>query len=349
MKDQALSPNNREQGFTLVELMISIIIFLIGIGLVYQVLRLGTIQRNTISTRSDSNKGSRIALNYIRRDAINAGLSYHNIGGNVPDNYTNTLINATSDADTERDLLTGIFAGNNVGNNILNLNNQMDSVGFIARDLDFNNGSFIDFVSTGTSGTAVTITTKAGGTANCNLYDLYLFETGTSQTIGMITAIDKTANKLTLGFGDPLGINQSATAAGDAKSPLVAPNAQTTISGTFKKINLITYSISASGALVRRIYGNQTGQPAASQIVSSELIYNVQDFQIRYLLDDGSVSDDPSLGNSGRGNQQLMNRVIEIEITLTIKQEDNNIQIKNPPPTVIKEIISTRNLRYTIG
>lgn len=339
--------NQSARGFSLIEVMATMAIFLIVIAAVYQVLRVSLIQRNTVSTRIDAVKSARIALNYIRRDAVNAGLSYHNIGGLTPDGFVNRLVNTTgadTDAD-DRDMLTGIVCGDNVSTNSLNTGTNMDSIGFVTRDLNFNAGNFISITGTSVSGSDVIVATGAGQAAAANPYDLYLLETGTTQVVGLVTAVPTTAS-VRLGFGagvDPLNVNQSATASGGNRSLLVG----TGITGSLKKINLVTYGISADGVLVRKSYGNNTGQPASQQIQTRELIYNVQDFQVRYLMDDGTTTTDPSAGNNGRLNQQKMNQVIQMEVTITVRQ--NNTDLVTLAPITVKEVISARNLRYTIN
>lgn len=346
-KNRVATANKNEKGFTLIELMVSVVIFLIAIAAVYQVMRIGTIQRNTINTRVDANKAARISLNYVRRDVINAGLSYHNIGGLVPDNFANYLVNTTADTNTDQDLLTAIVAGNNVNTNSLNAGVNTDSITVVTRDLDFNNGKFVNFTSTSASGSTVVVKTDsrpngADGLDICKQYDLYLFETANTQVVGMVTAVpDKTT--LQLAIADPMGVNLAANGSGSAKSLLI-PNT----SGTLKKITVTNYKVTNAGTLVRTTYGNQAGETAANQVKTSELIYNVKDFQIKYLLNDGTSVDDPSSANSDRDSQQRMNDVIEVQVTMTVLQEEKSQpQIKSS--TVLKEVISTRNLLYTIG
>ncbi len=341
--DKFNSKISSEKGFSLVEMMISIVIFLLAVAMIFQLMNFGIKQRNFINNRVDSVKGARIALSYIRRDLINAGLSYHGTGGIVPDNFTNRTFRAAADADTEQDFLTGITVGSNVSANSLNTATDMDAIGLVTRDLSFNGGNSLNFTSTSASGSKVIVQTAAGGTAACNLYDLYLFTLGTtSQVVGLVTAIDAVNNRLTLDVfpNDPLGINLSANGAGNALNPLVI----TSTSGTFKKINFISYSIDGTGNLIRTTYANQTGQTSANQTVSSPIISNVQDFQLRYLLDDGTFTDDPTNGNDGRANQSRMNKVIEVEVSITILQDATS----NAAET-IKEVISTRNLQYKEG
>lgn len=335
--------NISNSGFSLLELMISMTVFLLTIGIAFQLLNFGTSQKNSVNTRVDSVKGARIALNYIRRDVINAGLSYHNIGGLVPDNYAATLIGSPSDADTQQDFLTGIIAGDNVSDNVQNPGKKMDAIGLVTRDLSFNDGKLINFSSTTTTGSSVIVQGEAGKTANCQQYDLYLFATGTTQVVGIATAVDTATDKITLGFSplDPININLAADGQNNAKSLLVGAG----VSGSFKKVQLTAYKIDATGNLIRTTYGNMSGQPAAAQIDSRALISDVKDFQITYLLDNGTTTNDPSSGNDGRVNQQIMNKVVEVIVSLTV----NDSQTNTNAPVTLREVISTRNLRYTIG
>lgn len=342
-------------GFSLIEVVISMVIMLIVMGAVYQVLRIALIQRNTITTRIDAVKSARIALNYIRRDAINAGLSYHNVGGKTQIGFVNGVVGITAATDPDRDLLTGIICGNNVLANSLNTSTNTDVVGFVTRDLTFNGGNPITITGTTTSGSDVIVSTPTRAAGIVNPYDLYLMEVNDStQTVGLATRVVGLVTQVSnltsfkLGFGaavDPLNVNQSASAAaGNSKSLLASSN----INGTLKKINLVTYSVRADGALLRKTYGNNTGEALNQQIQTHELIYNVQNLQINYLLDDGTNSSDPTSGNNGSDNQQKMNKVIQMEVSITVLPAAVGFQVASVPIT-IKEVISARNLRYTIN
>lgn len=340
------SKNKRVKGFTLLELLIAMSIFLIGIAAVYGALRMATIQRNTVNTRTDQMRSARIALEYIRRDAVNAGFGYHRTGGNMPDNAGNGLFGLPSDADTFRDLMTSVIAGNDISNNNLNFGGKMDVVAFISRDATFNGGALVNYTGSAVSGSAVNITTAANGAQTCRQYDLYLLESalGTTQVIGMASSIPDT-NTIQFAVGgtnNPLNLNQSATATGDNQSLL----ATTAGGGTIKQINLISYSITADGVLVRKKFGNRTGLTATDQIESRELVYGVSDFQVRYFMEDGTTIDDPSNGNDGRTNQIKLNSVVQIQVSITMMADSSDGQQKTNTPMTIKEYISTKNLRY---
>lgn len=338
----AMPLEKNQRGFTLLELLMALAVFMVAMAAVFQLLQLGTMERNTVSSHVDSVKAARIAVNYMRRDILNAGFSYHNTGGTIPDNWSNLWFNAPADADAEADFLTSIVASNNTNTNTLLPASPTDGITVMSRDLTFNNGNLLNFTATKASGKDVLVTTTAGGTSACQLYDMYLFETDTKQTVGMVTQIVD-ANTIRLGFGDPLGVNLSATGSGEAQSVLVG----TGLTGTMKKINIISYSV-VNGTLIRRTYGNQPTAGPTQQINTHELIYNVQNMQITYLMNDGTVTDDPSGGNNGRTNQQKMNQVVDVELNLQVMEPPNGQPMVTTPVT-IKEIISTRNLRYTIG
>lgn len=321
-------------------------IFLVGTAAVYGTIRIALLQRNTVNTRTDQLRSARIALEYIRRDAINAGFGYHRTGGLMPDNAGNGLFSLASDTDVERDLLTSVIAGNDLTNNSLNFGGKMDVAAFVSRDPTFNAGALVNYTGATTSGSTVNIGTAANGTVNCRQFDLYLFESalGTTQVVGMASAVPNT-NTIQLATGaanDPLGVNQSATASGDSQSLL----AITAGGGTIKRVNIIGYSISPNGVLQRKKYGSHTGKPAAEQIETRELVYGVSDFQIKYFMEDGTLVDDPSSGNSGRSNQIKLNSIVQIQVTITLAADNSDGQLKITTPITLKEYISVKNLRY---
>lgn len=336
---------NNEKGLTLIELLLSLTIFLIGIAAIYGVTRLATIQTNTINSRTDQLRSARIALEYIRRDALNAGYGFHRTGGNIPDNAGNFLFGLTSDTDTERDFLTSVIAGNNINTNSLNFGVRTDVATFTSRDPLFNNGALITYTGATASGTSVNVAVTANTCANCNQYDLYLFESasGTTQVMGTVTTkISNSSIQLAAGTTDPLKLNQSATGTGDNQSLLISTGG----GGTIKRINMVSYSVTDAGVLVRKKYGNQTGKTAAEQIETRELVYGVSDFQIKYYMEDGTTIDDPSNSNNGRVNQIKMNNVVQIQVSITLVTDANDSQPKVTTPITIKEFISTKNLRY---
>ena len=112
------SKNRRETGFSLIELMISLTVFVIFIGALYGVVRIAGIQKSTINSQTEVMKNLRLSLNTIGRDAVNAGLGYSRIGGNMPDNLTNVRMGLPADANATPDLLTAVIGGDNINTNV---------------------------------------------------------------------------------------------------------------------------------------------------------------------------------------------------------------------------------------
>lgn len=342
-----------EKGFTLMELVISMTVFLIATAAIFGALRIASIQKSTTGNRTEQLRSARIALEYIRRDTLNAGLGYQRTGGNVPDGWGVSLFGFPADADVERDWLVSIFGGNDLTNNSLNPGKKMDFIGMVSRDQTFNNGELVNYVSTGTSGNSVFVKTKTGQAANCKANDLYLIEdsnSGTTQVIAMATAVANN-DKITLAVNDPLGVNQSATATGENKNLLTLTSGtgetEPSGTGTIKKINLVTYGISSDGVLVRKAFGNQG--TSTDQIEVRELVYGVTDFQIKYFMEDGTIAENPSNNNNGRINQLEMNDVVQVQISISIMPVGNDGQQNPKTPLTLQEFISTKNLRYQLS
>jgi len=341
-----------EAGFSLVELLIAITIFLAVMAAVFGVLWIGIVMRNSINTRSETVSNARVAINSVGREAVNAGLGYARTGGLVRDDLAFDLFRIPKDSGNERDLFTGLMAGNNVTTSRLSVNGEKnDVVVFIYRDLYFNDGNPV-IVSGATGVTdSVVLQTPLNGCTACKKYDLYLVESADgNKALGLAT--DVTLNQfVTLSKGDPLGLNQRTGGNIDARSILTPCTLTDTTNcfnylpqATAKRIFMMSYSVDNDGTLVRTTFGNNTGASASEQIKKQPLAYNVRNFQVKYLMQDGSVTDDPSNGNN---DQASMNEVVQVEITITIKADDGTTSIRTEYIN-LTSTYSTRNLRYDI-
>lgn len=360
-----------EAGMTVMELLVAMSIFLIVLSSVYGVLRIGNISRNNINDRSETIKNARLALNSIGRDAVNAGLGYTRVGGLVPDNFANKLIKTPAGSDTNRDLLTGIITGNNIKESDLSKTGEKnDVVAFAFRDLYFNGGNSIQVTNSSKSADSIVLTTSPDGCANCKTYDLYLIESADGkQALAMATDVP-TSSSMTITKDDPLKINQPAPVAGNIvvagisiPNPLGAvgtnetsmltkcTGSQTThcfnysSPATAKKIFFVSYSVDVDGTLVRTSYGNNTGGTAADQIQKQPLAFGIQSFQLRYLMEDGTVTEDPSAGGT---NQSNLNNIVQIEVSITVKAESNENGIIQTELINLTSTFSTRNLKYDV-
>lgn len=374
MKNQVntvLQERRSEAGIGMLEVLIAAVLFLVISAAIFGLLQVARIDRNRASRRSDTLKNARAAMHLIGRDALNAGLSFHKDGGFAPDDFLTTRLGLSQDNNTDRDRMTSIIAGNNVFTNNLQTGTT-DEISFIYRDMDFNDAKTVQLASVGASPSNASVprvtlkpstNQQCGNTTNpdpcVRVYDLFLIETNSTQIPVMATAVPSTTT-VDFAAGDPLGLNQSLTASGIAASQLrkctttITDNCSTSVS-LMKKFFWVSYRVSSDGTLIRTIFGNNNPPAgAADQIREQPLAYGIQDMQIHYVLENGTVTDDPSAGPDGiRGNGNDtpgdMNLVRQVTITLKVQSSEFDEQRHVPETITITSTFATRNIAYDAG
>ncbi len=344
-----------ERGFSLLELMFAMTIFLVVTGSIWGLLRVSLLSRSVVNQQVQLAKNVRIGLNLIGRDTYNAGFGYplRNVVI-MPDNRVSTLLGIPSDFDTSRDTIPPILAGNNVTLNTFNTaaNIRTDQVTFLFKDSTFNLvGSGSAAVSqplninaaTTTSGGIDEIVPISGSNASCRVNDIYLVTGNTGATLGLATALSGT-NKVQFSNGDVLGLNQTGTS-----GPLRA----ITTPASMTRVRMVTYFVAADGTLTRREYANVPPVVPAVAFVDEPLVYGVEDFQIQYVMDDGTVVDNPSAGLDGiPGNaddtQTLLSAVRQVRYTISVRSTELNSN-GQPYRETMTSTFSTRNLGYDVN
>lgn len=373
---KALQVIRSEGGFSVMELLVAMAIFLIVTGSIYGLLALGRFDRNRASRRADMLKNARVSVHLIGRDVLNAGLGYHRRGAIVPDNFNSTRFGVPADVDNQRDMVTGVVAGNNLYTNTLNPTPgaRTDSITFAYRDMNYNCGNAVSLTGVTTPSGSPTVARINANMASLAApgpcpaprtdqadtggpFDLYLIESSTSQALVMATGMG--AGNVDAAPGDPLGINQAINGSGVNGSVLrqcasPADTNCTTYVASAKRVFLVSYRVNTDGTLVRVIYGNNRGGTAAQQIQEMPMAYNVEDFQIRYVLDDGTISDNPSVGVDGvvgtaDDDWQAFNRVRQLTISVKIQATDSDMKTGRPETISFSSTFSTRNLGYDAG
>lgn len=363
------SPVKGPSGFTLVELLVAMTIFLIVTAVVYGMLQIGRVDRNRASRRADIMKNARIAVHMIGRDALNAGLSYHKKGAVAPDDFVSLHFGLPADANTGRDLITSIIAGNNINTNSLNSDPsaRTDVVAFCFRDTDFNAGNVIDLTAVGAApgNPSVPRLVASGSVGDLSPNDLLLVESDSSQVAIMVTAVS--GNQFEAAPGDPLGLNQPLDGTGDGGSvlrqcnppsgspPVPDENCTPYVSTTAKRFFIVGYSVRPDGTLVRTTYGNnRAGIAPGDQIREQPIAYNVENLQIRYVLADGTVTDDPAAGPDGIAGTadddiEQFNQIRQITVTLRVQAIESDEQLGNPDSIEVTATFSARNMEYDAG
>jgi len=368
-----------EKGFSLIELLIAMVIFLLVTGTIYGLLEVGRANRDRSSRRSDILKNARVSIQLIGRDALNAGLGFNKNGARVPDGFLASTFTIPADGDTNRDLLSSIMVGNNIFTNNLSANpaTRTDEVVFCYRDLDFNpdpnppagvlaTGQVIPLANATPQGgnpasaELVADTTKfPTGVTAARQYDLYLIENDTVQAAIMATNINGTT-KVDAAPGDPLSMNQPLNVIGSGGSLLRKCSGSSDtdcmvyLNTTLTRFFMVGYRVQTDGTLVRIIYGNNRGAGAAQQIQIQPLAYNIEDLQLRYVLDDGTVTDNPVAGadeilGNADDDERAVNRVRQIMVTIKVQSTEADDQTRRPETITLNATFSTRNMEYDAG
>lgn len=350
-----------ESGFSLLEMLVSIIIFAVVISAVYGLLQVARAGRNMSSERSDLMKQLRYTLNLMGRDTLNAGYSYEDNGAVLPNSLLNTRLGIPQDFDTSRDLLVGIVAGNNINTNSLQEGTpeNTDIVSFVYRDLTFNLDGTTGASKTMTLTTAtqnptdVTNVTVGTGsnTSNCRVNDLYMIGDQSSAVLVMATSLP---NSTTVRFqsGDPLGLNQTYS------SGIVKPcgGAVTTncmsYPAALKRVIWVSFAVKNDGTLVRMVYGNNG--TSSTQIQEQPLAYGIENLQIKYVMKDGTLMDDPAAGPDGVNGTsddipQQLNDVRQVQFTITARGNDVDSRTGMRNRIKMTSTFSTRNMGYNAG
>lgn len=355
-----------EKGFSLLELVVAMTIFLVVIGSIYGLLQVGRVDGNRASQRADMMKNARLAVHLIGKDVLNAGLGYNRTGASVPDNFVATKLGLTPDTDAERDILTGITGGNNIFSNVLadSPSDKTDIIAFAYRDVDFNDGDLIGITdaATGSNASTARVTTQAASPFNAASvapYDLYLFESATSQIAVIATSTDKSTKiDFASGASDPLGLNQPYNVTGTAGSLLKKCTATITDNCTpyvdsktsvysVKRFYWVSYRVKSDGTLVRTVYGNNRTGLVTEQIQEIPLASGIKDLQFQYVMSDGSITDDPASWDTQKPSN--FNLVRQVIVTIKAQSDEIDLQTQKPLIITLKSTFSTRNIEYDAG
>lgn len=368
----------KQSGFSLIEVLIVMTVFMIVVGSIYGLLQVGFVDRNRTSREADILKNARIAIHLIGRDALNAGLGYTKFGAVVPDDFLAARLGLPVDTNTNRDLLTSVVAGNNlfISRPHPNPNARADTIAFAYRDIDFNCGGTVSINDAITSGQSLILVVNPTQVSPCQgntnplqharVYDLYLVETGSTQVAVIASGIDINNRRITITPNDPLGLNQPANGTGQNANLLRKclsgsdTNCTTYPGVVLKRFFWVAYRVREDGTLVRITFGNNPDGGPTGQIQEMPIAYNVEDLQITYLLEDNRVMDNPMAGpngiyGDGDDTPQAMNDVVKVTVSITVQAPEVDEQLRGssgerlPRRFTLTSSFSTRNIIYDAG
>jgi hypothetical protein len=124
-------------------MVVAVAVFTIIVGAIYALLEVGRSDAFNTKERTETMQNSRIALNLLGRDAINAGVGYWKSGARTPDGTLQRLLFlGAGEVDGQFDLLTPVVPGDGVRTiNVDGVDVRTDAVTFVYQDDAFNNGA----------------------------------------------------------------------------------------------------------------------------------------------------------------------------------------------------------------
>lgn len=349
-----ISGSPGEKGFTIVELIIAMIVFLIVTGSVYGVLLIAQRSRTQVNQQVQLTKNVRLALNIVGRDTFNAGFGYPlKDSVNLRDNRFAAVVGVPVDTGDAADTIPPVIAGDNINNNTFAAPaTTTDQVTFLFKDSTFNllptAGPADKQVSTALNIDAVCTTcatnqvTIAGSNSSCAVNDIFVIAGKSGSTLGVVTEVSTSGdNVVKFGSTDVLGFNQNGT-------PTILSLIATPAS--MQRVKMTTYFVTVDGTLTRREFANTSTATTANYYVDEPLVYGVENFQIQYILADGTLSDNPSAGPNGTAGddddtQKLLSTVRQIRFTVNAKTTDLD-SAGRPYRVTMTSTFATRNLGY---
>ncbi len=339
---------NQQRGFSIVELLVSMVIFMVVTGSIWGVLSVARQSRAVVSEQVALAKNVRVGLNLIGRDTFNAGFGYPLLNTVVlPDNRVSSLLGIPNDPDTVRDTIPPIIAGNNITLNTFNTTAgvRTDQVTFLFKDSTFNLVAGVSQplninAATTTGGGIDEVVPISGSNASCRVNDIYLISGNTGSTLGLATALNG-ASAVQFSNGDVLGFNQTGVG-----GPLRA----ITIPASMQRVLMTTYFVTPDGILTRREFANVPVATPAVAFVDEPLVYGVENFQIQYVMDDGTLSDNPGAGPDGVAGtaddtQASLAAVRQVRYTINVRSNELD-STGVPYRETMTSTFSTRNLGY---
>ena len=279
---------NRQAGFSMMELMISMTIMTIVTGCAFALIG-GSIKfTNATFHLTDAEQTLRTAHEVINRDLTTAGNGLKGVGNIwVPKAFVANYLTLIADSSDPNNLAlvvsddsvpgTTAVAQSNPARNVLDLS---DRITMLSQDTSFNNGNAVSLFA-GQITVAGSNTNIAVG-ANIGLFqagEIYAVNTQNGMAFGVITNVNTGINTLMMSNGDVYGLNQTGatapiyTVAGLAVGPSTA--------ASIIRMQIIHYYVNENNLLIRRVFGVRGPGPGFVDSVIAEHVVNLQ---FRYLL-----------------------------------------------------------------
>jgi hypothetical protein len=252
------------------------------------------------------------------------------------------------------DRLTPVVPGNDVRQiTVDGQTKNTDAVTFVYDDNTFNNNTAMAINSVDYTTNTVTVPDNSP----CNQGNLYVYmlDNGNERALGSLTGLNGTT-QLKFSTGDPLQLNNPGA---------TSTFKNVTGTGSLKRITWVTYFVDTNNTLIRRVYGNtsaivgtgvQNGGvggvvPDDNGIgvgfVQMPLAFGVTDFQLKYVLIDGTTVDDvqaTTVNGTSLTAAENRQRIRIVQVFLKLRAPKIDPRTRQPIEVSLSGAFYTENL-----
>jgi Tfp pilus assembly protein PilW len=313
---------NRQAGFSMMELLISMLTMTIITGAVFALIS-GSIKfTNATFHMTDAEQTMRTAHEIINRDLTTAGNGLRGLGTiQVPSgfvqNYLTTSPVTSSPGYVNLSLVT---SDDNVAgttavlqtNPAVTVRSLSDRITMLTQDTSFTPVTLLaGKIAVVSSNTNLLLT--AADIGRFQVGEIYAIAAQNSAAFGVVSGVNTTTNTVVLTNGDVYGLNQTG-----AGTPITAVSAVvsgvSTQPASIMRIQMIHYFVNSNNLLVRRVFGVK-GSPFVDSVVAEHVI----NFQFRYLLNLHDSNDFVVQPVGQLSSSQQQTAVREVETTIAVE------------------------------
>ena len=281
---------NREAGFSLMELLISMTVMLIITGAALALIGGSLKFTNTTFHLTDAEQSLRTAHEIINRDLTTAGNGLRGVSLiKLPRAFVANYLTLTPDpADPNYVNLALVVSDDNVPVNTAvpqlnpagNVLAGSDRMTILTLDTTFQPSVPLPAGRITVAGSNTNIVVTAADLPRFRTGEICAINTQTGLAFGVITSINTTTNTLVMSNGDVYGINETSSTAPIYSVAGLALGAS--IPASIMRMQIIHYYVAVvngNNLLFRRVFGIQGGG-----FVDSVIVEHVTNLQFRYLL-----------------------------------------------------------------
>jgi hypothetical protein len=342
---------NRHEGFSMIELMISLATMTIVVGAAFSLIgssiKFSTATYNT----TDSEQGLRTAHEVINRDLTTSGDGLKGIGTiQVPKAFVQSYLTQTPviEPPTSNYVnLAIVTSDDNLAANVAvpqaspasNLLTGCDRLTMLTQDTGFNAVTVLaGKITTSTPNTNIVVPSTEIGRFQAG--EVYALVAQNSAAFFVISSVNSSTNTLTVTNGDVYSLNQTGSG-----TPINVVTSGGTAPASIVRIQIIQYFANSNNLLVRRVFGVK-----GATFVDNVIAEHVTNLQFRYLvnLTDANGFVPQPVRQLSTSQQQLAVREVEVTVAVESLRAINAVTSNNNGKQVISSTTATsvRNLQF---